>query len=153
MEKDGPLLWSGPGRPLLTPPQHVQSLQGAVPGWEPRGTDDWRRSSHLGIFGSHPRSSGGHASSIPRSVVMTPRALRLPRRALDPPAPPSVSCPLLSRLRQTPQCCSQVPGGVLRAKGPQVDTEAGPSPGAPALFGQQWGWAVVAAPHGKAHTR
>lgn len=35
MEKDGQLLWSGPGRPLLTLPLHVQSLKGAVPGWEP----------------------------------------------------------------------------------------------------------------------
>lgn len=43
MEKDGQLLWSGPGRPLLTLPLHVQSLKGAVPGWEPRGPEDWRR--------------------------------------------------------------------------------------------------------------
>lgn len=87
MEKDGQLLWSGPGRPLLTLPLHIQSLQGAVPGWEPRGPDDWWRSSPLGIFGSHPWSSGGHASSIPHSVMM-PWALGLPRRALDPPAHP-----------------------------------------------------------------
>lgn len=108
--------------------------------------------TYCSIFGSHQQSFSRHASSIPHSEAMIPGALG-PGLASGPPAAPSVSHPPLSRHRQNSPVLFPGPWCAPRAKSPQVGTKAGPSPGAPALSGPRWGWAVAAAPPGKARTR
>lgn len=67
--------------------------------------------------------------------------------------PPSVLCQGEAQRGRTPQHYFHVSGVAPGLRGSQVGPEAGPSPGVLVLSGQQLGWAAVAAPPGKAHTR
>lgn len=113
----------------------------------PSRWESWQWAPHHGIFGSRQQSSGGHASSGPHAVAMTPGAL------------PSGASPTLSLMakvrREQAECPSTVSRslGVPRAKKPQAGPEAGPSPGVPVLSARLWGWAAAAAPPGTARTR
>lgn len=140
--------WGGQCRPCRGRPQGLGGHCARL--GSPGAPGNWWQSSHRGIFGSH-QSFGKHASSTP-FCCKTPGpwgSLGWPR---NPQPHPQSHEDREAGIGSTPQHCPQVPSRP-QGQGPEVGTEAGPSPGAPALSGQRWGWAVVAAPPGKAHTR
>lgn len=96
--------------PLLTLPRQVPEPQRALyRAGEPRGSESGQWSSSHSISRSHQQSFGGHASSIPCSVAMTPGALVLPGRK---PSSPTLSLMPTAKHTQAglPRTVSRSPG-------------------------------------------